>query len=214
MNCDLYITLINGHLDGVNTIAEEETLQTHLKTCENCRSLLSVMAQNDALIKESKAVPPIDLTANIMQKVRNNPKRNSRKAFYTTLAATGLAAAAMLGIFLSSNLTPTANEGISVAYGFEQVSYAEASRRSVQTIGVLVLHGSSDGIRFEGEKLDADNLPNTVMRAGYTITGSEKEAYSVSWAELNRIHETYGETLNASLYNPEANTSGILIFVD
>ncbi len=61
MNCDSYISLLSGHLDGINTSAEEEQLQAHLKNCENCRTLLNVMQQNDALMRDSVAEPPADL---------------------------------------------------------------------------------------------------------------------------------------------------------
>ncbi len=211
MNCDSYISLLSGHLDGINTSAEEEQLQSHLKNCENCRTLLSVMQQNDALMRDSVAEPPADLTAKIMQKVRNTPKRNSRKAFYVSLAATGIAAAAMLGIFISGNVQPPEPEGISA---ISETSFADAAKRSVRNIGVLVLHGSSGELDFEGEKLDINNLPDGVERAGYAATGDETEAYSVSWSEIERISEEYGETFDAAFYNPNANSTGIIIFVD
>ena len=211
MNCDFYISLINGRLDGINTAAEEEQLQEHLKNCENCRTLLSVMQENDALIRANKAEAPADLTAKIMQKVRNNPKRSSRKVFYTSLAATGIATAAMLGIFVSGNVQPSEPEGISVV---RETSFADVAKRSVRNVGVLVLHGSSEDLDFEGEKLDIENLPDSIERAGYPITGNETEAYSVSWSEIKRISKEYGEAFDAAFYNPNANSNGILIFVD
>ncbi len=211
MNCDFYISLINGHLDGVNTSAEEEQLQKHLCKCEDCRSLLSAMEENDALIKASKAEPPADLTAKIMQKVRNNPKRSSRKVFYTSLAATGIAVAAMLGIFISGNVRPPEPESTSV---ISETSFADAAKRSVRNVGVLILHGSSKDLDLEGEKLDVNNLPNSVKEAGYPVTGEENEAYSVSWSEITRICKEYGEALDATFYNPNANSNGIIIFVD
>lgn len=222
MTCDFYISLINGHLDGINTVAEEAQLQEHLKTCENCRSLLSVLQENDALLHASRVDPPADLTAHIMQKVRNNPKRKSKKVFYTSLAATGLAAAAALAIFLSGNVQPPDPQGVAVAAEVEPVSYvetehktyADSSKRSIGSVGVLVLHGNSEEIDFEGEPLDMTSLSATVRRAGYTVTGEETSAYSVSWSEIKRIHEEYGDQFNAAFYNPNANSNGIIVFVD
>lgn len=222
MTCDFYISLINGHLDGMNTAAEETQLQAHLKTCENCRSLLSVLQENDALLHASSVEPPAELTAHIMQKVRNNPKHKSKKAFYTSLAATGLAAAAALAIFLSGNVQPPEPQGIAVAAEVEQVScvetehktYADSPKRSISSVSVLVLHGNSEELDFEGEQLDITRLSATVRRAGYTVTGDETSAYSVSWAEIKRIHEEYGEQFNAAFYNPNASSNGIVIFVD
>ena len=211
MSCDFYILLINGHLDNANTTEEEKQLQEHLQSCEACRSLLSVMQENDAMIKADFVQPPEDLTAKIMQTVRKHPKRNRRKTFYTSLAATGLAAAAMLGIFLSGNFNPPENEGISVVSETEQVSFSNSAKRSVPTaVGVLVLPMDRADIDFEGEALNISNLPSTVARAGYAVTGNEKEAYSVTWDELLRLRSEHG----GSFYNPDANTQGIVIFVD
>lgn len=77
MNCDEYLPLISGHLDGVNSEIEERRLQEHLETCEACRVLLSQMEQNDALL-QSAATPPADLTDRIMNAVRKE-KRTAKK---------------------------------------------------------------------------------------------------------------------------------------
>ncbi len=103
MNCDFDITLISGHLDGENTQAEDERLLAHLETCAHCRELLAIMQENDARLKEETVQPPLDLTNRIMQQVRKQPKK-SKKPFYISVAASGLAAAAMLALVISGGV--------------------------------------------------------------------------------------------------------------
>ena len=99
MNCDEYLPLISGHLDGANSDFEEHRLQEHLQTCEACRALLSQMEQNDALLKGSAAVPPADLTDRIMRQVRKEKQRSSTsKKRWIPIAVSGVAAAALLGL--------------------------------------------------------------------------------------------------------------------
>lgn len=101
MNCDFYLNLISGHIDAVNTKSEEEQLQEHIDRCEHCRALLETMKANDEKLKASALQVPADLTARIMSAVRSAPVKRSKKPFYISIAASGLAAAAVLAIVLS-----------------------------------------------------------------------------------------------------------------
>ena len=105
MNCDEYLPLISGHLDGANSEFEERRLQEHLRTCEDCRALLAIMEENDALLKGSAAEPPSDLTERIMQQVRKEKRSApSQKKRWIPIAASGLAAAALLALVVWGNL--------------------------------------------------------------------------------------------------------------
>lgn len=117
MKCDnSYLSLISGHLDGCNSEIEEKRLQQHLKTCRHCRELLEIMKGNDALLVESTELPPADLTERIMSAVAKEPKKQrSRKRFYFTTAAAGLAAAAMLCFAVMGDnfkLLPTKSDSV------------------------------------------------------------------------------------------------------
>lgn len=98
MQCDdIYMLLISGHIDGTNSETEEKRLEQHLKQCRHCRELLAVLEAHDAQLSQGAAEPPADLSARIMEAVRKEPKRKPRKKrLYTSLAAAGLATAAML----------------------------------------------------------------------------------------------------------------------
>lgn len=107
MNCEEYFHLISGHLDGCNSETEENQLQQHLKSCENCRGILAQLQENEQLLSQSTVAPPVDLTERIMNAVRKEPKKKSKKRFYTSFAAAGLAAAALLAlVFFGSNGLP------------------------------------------------------------------------------------------------------------
>lgn len=105
VNCNEYLPLLSGHLDGANSEAEESRLQKHLASCKQCRSLLAQLEQTDAMLLSAKAEPPADLAARIMSQVRNEPKR--KKALHRavrSVCAAGLAAAALLALVFFGDL--------------------------------------------------------------------------------------------------------------
>lgn len=105
MNCNKYLPLLSGHLDGVNSEAEELQLQKHLTHCKQCRRLLAQLEQTDALLLSSKAVPPAELSARIMSQVHNEPKRKKtpRRALRSVCVG-GFAAAALLALVFFGDL--------------------------------------------------------------------------------------------------------------
>lgn len=98
-----YAVLLSGHIDQMNTAAEEAQLQAHLAQCAHCRELLRQMQANDAALKQLSADPPADLTQCIMQGVRSQPKKCRSKRLIPIFAAAA-ATAAMLGFALTSVL--------------------------------------------------------------------------------------------------------------
>lgn len=108
MNCEEYLHLMCGHMDGCNSEMEEKRLQQHLEHCEDCRALLAQLQENERLLGESIAEPPADLSARIMEAVRKEPKKKpSRKRFFTSIATAGLATAALLAlVFFGGNGLP------------------------------------------------------------------------------------------------------------
>lgn len=103
-----YLPLLSGHIDGTNSEVEERRLQKHLKSCKECRALLEQLEQTELLFAEAAATPPADLTARIMDAVRKEPKKRSRKRFYASFASAGLATAALLAlVFFGNTPLPT-----------------------------------------------------------------------------------------------------------
>lgn len=127
MNCDEYLPLISGHLDGANSGFEERRLQEHLQTCEACRALLSQMEQNDALLKGSAAAPPADLTERIMREVRKEKQpKTSKSKRWIPVAVSGLAAAAVLSLVFWGNLPGLNSSPDAVKAGTVETEAAEA----------------------------------------------------------------------------------------
>ena len=98
MNCNDYLSLLSGHLDGENSPEEEQRLQAHLAQCANCRARLQAFERGDRLLRADTAVPPAGLTASILAAAAKTPQRpvkKPRRAYWGGLA-TGLAAAALV----------------------------------------------------------------------------------------------------------------------
>lgn len=98
MNCNDYLPLLSGHLDGENSPEEEQRLQAHLAQCASCRARLQAFERGDRLLRADTAVPPAGLTASILAAAAKTPQRpvkKPRRAYWGGLA-TGLAAAALV----------------------------------------------------------------------------------------------------------------------
>lgn len=135
MNCDEYLPLISGHLDGENSEFEERRLQEHLQICEDCRALLSLMEQNDALLKDSTAEPPADLTDRIMRQVRKEKQpKESTKRRWIPAAASGLAAAALLALVFWGNLP-----------------VVKPSKDAVKAEGAVYTEAPAETVKYSGE---------------------------------------------------------------
>lgn len=105
VNCNEYLPLLSGHLDGANSEAQESRLQKHLASCKQCRKLLTQLEQTDAMLLSSKTEPPAGLADRIMTQVRNEPKR--KKSLHRTVrsvCAVGFAAAALLALVFFGDL--------------------------------------------------------------------------------------------------------------
>lgn len=92
MSCEEILPLIHGHLDGINTEAEEQQLQAHLQTCPACRSLLSMYEQIDAQVQQLEVEAPEQLAAGVMYKI--GLEKNGRKRRFGFGRGTAWAAAA------------------------------------------------------------------------------------------------------------------------
>ena len=92
MSCEEILPLIHGHLDGINTEAEEQQLQAHLQTCPACQSLLSMYEQIDAQVQQLEVEAPEQLASGVMYKI--GLEKNGRKRRFGFGRGTAWAAAA------------------------------------------------------------------------------------------------------------------------
>lgn len=109
MNCNEYLPLLSGHLDGANSAAEEARLHKHLASCKQCRTLLEQFEKADAMLLASKVEPPADLTARIMTQVRQEAKqkKTKRHALWSVGTAGFVAAALLALVFLGDLKLPS-----------------------------------------------------------------------------------------------------------
>lgn len=222
MNCESYRTLLSGHLDGVNTKTEEESLQSHLKTCADCRALLEILQTNDEMLKNAPVRMPEDLTERIMQRVRTTPQKKKSKRKWIPAVASSLAAAAILAVVLigkvglptppkqtdgenagarevvaAKEITPEADSVQTYGLALPKVTVAcedTENRKTVATeTAVLIVHADRSQIELNGEALSPTEAKELLDGTGLSVDGATA-AYLVSFEELQRIEKTYGGT--------------------
>ncbi len=72
-NCEHYRQQISQLLDGELSAERAQTLRAHLRTCPNCQSIYDDFLALQAAVRDAAAEPPADLTARIMQQLRQEP---------------------------------------------------------------------------------------------------------------------------------------------
>lgn len=180
MNCEEYLLLISGHLDGANSELEERCLQEHLQTCPSCRALLAQMEENDALLKRSAAVPPADLTDRIMREVRKEKQAAaSRKKRWIPVAASGLAAAALLGLVVWGGL-PFFNTSKDSALPDNKMRYnGFVSTEAAEADGVLFEAAAETGSAEDVESPVEVAVPDLPAYRDLTTTANTTEGTAV-----------------------------------
>ena len=71
--CEHYQQQISQLLDGELPPEQVQTLRAHLRTCPECQRVYDDFLALQAAIRDAAAAPPADLTARIMQQVRQEP---------------------------------------------------------------------------------------------------------------------------------------------
>lgn len=71
--CMDYQQQISQMLDGELPAAQTQTLRAHLRTCPNCQRVYDDFLALQAAVRDAAAEPPADLTARILQQVRQEP---------------------------------------------------------------------------------------------------------------------------------------------
>lgn len=106
MLCEAVLELISGHIDGMNTPAEEAALQAHLSECEACRRKLASMEAIEFRTRRLRAEPPAQLKANIMQAIQAEAKqkKTSRHSRWIAPVTALGAVAAVLALTLGTGV--------------------------------------------------------------------------------------------------------------
>ena len=71
--CEHYQQQISQLLDGELPPEQVQPLRAHLRTCPECQRVYDDFLALQAAVRDAAAAPPADLTARIMQQVRQEP---------------------------------------------------------------------------------------------------------------------------------------------
>lgn len=191
MDCEKYISCINGHLDATNTTQEEESLQEHLNTCAYCRALFEQMSKNDACLKSMTVQAPSNLTATIMEEVRRTPVRKAKKTNYRAFISTGIATAAIIAIALVGSFAfPLQDKTADTAC--EEVTVIGLRRQDGSIVDLPLTQAPSEalegGAYFFGDPIEevpieisvvSDEMPILVIRADVAEVEFEGDRISI-----------------------------------
>lgn len=197
MNCNDYLPLLSGHLDGENTPEEEQRLQAHLAQCADCRARLQAFARGDRLLRADTAVPPAGLTASILAAAANTPQqpaKKPRRAYWGWLA-TGAAAAALVAFVLLGPLKGFAHQKVHETVSPGEVVMGQSSKAasyysSAETFGGSVpecMAADMDSAAAVSDGTAAEPLLVVLKGAPADILPESSEKLSskerVSWCE-------------------------------
>lgn len=207
MNCNEYLPLLSGHLDGANSAAEEARLQKHLASCKQCCALLGQLEQNDAMLLSSKAEPPSELTSRIMAQVQQEQRRKQslRRTFWS-IGAAGFAAAALLAfVFFGDLKLPSLEQDTGIP---TVMVYADAENEAITADGLsedMALQFAYEGFAAEQESdlyggvYDISRSPVQEADEGTLKTAANDEANiaAIPPSEfLLQLPSPYSDTVN------------------
>ncbi|MGN1306368.1 MAG: anti-sigma factor family protein [Faecousia sp.] len=214
MNCNEYLPLLSGHLDGANSEAAESRLQKHLASCKQCRKLLTQLEQTDAMLLSSKTEPPADLAARIMTQVRNEPKR--KKSLHRTVRSVctaGLAAAALLALVFFGDLKlPSLKQESSADAAYSDAGNGQsASDDWTEEADFLFQNGEDTAAQAENYSItryagaDAPTSVASTTEKGTSLTATESAESLLTLPSLS--YDASGELLNDSESAEDAGTT-------
>ena len=98
MTCETALLLISGHIDGVNTDAEEQALQAHLSECADCRAILAAYESAEAGLTELEVSPPEGFARGVMYRIgqESGTEKKPRRRFIGPGTGIGLVAAVLV----------------------------------------------------------------------------------------------------------------------
>ena len=107
--------LLSGHLDGCNTLEEEQALEKHLAECADCRQALEDYKKIDEFLLETRQEVPADFTADVMRAVEAEPRQTApatgKRRLPFGFATAAAAVAAVLLLAVNAGWLPGLNQG-------------------------------------------------------------------------------------------------------
>lgn len=203
MDCTESLIYINGHIDGINTEAEEALLQEHLNTCPQCRALLAQYEQLDRQLADVPA-PPAGLTKRILAQLPKKRKRRGLLYFAAPAATLATAAILALAVFGAMNLPVFAAKSASdYAAPKEEfsdmensmVGYASnlAPSPPMAADGALTETMKSAGTKQRQEYFDLSSMPVLI------VWGDDAEGYYTDLTPMETVDADGGTALDEVL---------------
>lgn len=145
MKCEDMLELISGRIDGENTPEEDQRLQAHLDTCEDCGNILQAYLEANHGIAPMEE-PSADFTAKVMAAIGKEKAQKKKMATIMPLLATAAALVLVIGMgavrpmFVQENTAPMAARSMATnTVAFAQPTDAQTIAIERQS-NVVVLH--------------------------------------------------------------------------
>ncbi|KAB8126625.1 anti-sigma factor [Gracilibacillus oryzae] len=169
MNCNREVTeLMHQYLDGDITKDEEQTLRSHLRSCEACQIHFRELKRTVALVTTNVDLQPsADFTKNIMAKLPKEKRRSTVRRWVRIHPL--VTAAAIFFLLMSGSLVSVWNQE-------DQLSYPKGMNLVVENDTVIVPEGviiTEDlEIKNGNIKIDGEVQGDVVIINGENLTAS------------------------------------------
>ncbi len=100
-DCEKTLSMLNEYIDGELSESEAKFVLSHIEVCHDCKKALNELKKINELINEVSVKAPKELSSLVMDKIRNEKKRSTKKIFKI---GSLVSAAAILVILVSSPL--------------------------------------------------------------------------------------------------------------
>ncbi|SHN29818.1 anti-sigma factor family protein [Gracilibacillus kekensis] len=190
------IELMHQFLDGDISKEEEQTLRSHLQSCEACQKHFKELKRTVALVTANiELKPTLDFTSNVMAQLPKEKKRMSAKRWMKFHPF--LTAAAIFFVFMFSGIFSAWSQD-------QQLSYPKGQNLIVENDTVIVPEGvviendleiKNGNVKVEGEVLGDIILINGehLSASAGKVTGEIKEVDQVfnwMWYKLKDLVES------------------------
>lgn len=110
MQCHDHRTKIDEYLAGFLTPEEAKVFEKHLAQCRSCRDELASFRELNRMVAEAgPGIPPVDLTKEIMARVKNSSPAKAKRILSLLPDLTAAAAAAIIIFWFSGPVLAKSN---------------------------------------------------------------------------------------------------------
>lgn len=214
-SCEKYFDMISAYADGELNIAEKTELEAHLKSCEECRSILETYRSISDMMQLGEEEVPENFAAGVMEKVDVYEKNAVNKSKKRTLGIAGrwIGIAACIAIVLvafprmpglgcgASSADSAAfdtNAGAAAGGAFGGMSDTEATEGAMPESSVDYSYTDSD----DADKFTGDTADGSAADPGASDVGNKASTESEN-VEIGLVVTIYGGEIPNTLLESE-----------